>query len=62
MSTWQDLWTGESIGTALSKACTRFGAREAMVFENGTVTYRQLHEMSGLLGRGLLALGVRKGD
>lgn len=62
MSTWTDLWTGESIGSALAKATERFGSREAMVFENGTVTYQQLQEISGLVARGLLSLGVRKGD
>ena len=62
MSTWRDLWTGETIGSALAKACERYGNREAMVFENESVTYSQLHEVSGLVARGLLSLGVRRGD
>lgn len=62
MSTWTDLWTGKTIGSALAEATQCFGSREAMVFENGTVTYQQLQEISGLVARGLLNRGVRKGD
>jgi acyl-CoA synthetase (AMP-forming)/AMP-acid ligase II len=62
MSIFKDLWTGETIGSALRKACDRYGSREAMVFENGSVTYDQLNNMSGLVARGLLSLGVQRGD
>ncbi len=62
MSIWTDLWTGKTIGSALAEATQRFGSREAMVFENGTVTYQQLQETSGLVARGLLSLGIRRGD
>jgi fatty-acyl-CoA synthase len=62
MSTWQDLWTGKSIGSALSEATKRYGSKEAIVFDKDAVTFAQLQEMSGLVARGLLALGVRKGD
>lgn len=56
------MWMGKTIGMALAEAAERFGLREAMIFESGTVTYRQLHEISGKVARGLLALGIRKGD
>ena len=62
MPTWTDLWTAKTIGSALAEATQRFGSREAMVFENGTVTYQQLQETSGLAARGLLSLGIRRGD
>ena len=62
MSIWTDLWTGKTIGSALTEATQRFGSREAMVFENGTVTYQQLQETSGLVARGLLSLGIQRGD
>jgi fatty-acyl-CoA synthase len=62
MAVWKDMWTDKTIGTALAEATEHFGSREAMIFETGTVTYRQLHEISGKVARGLLALGVRKGD
>ena len=62
MSTWTDLWTGKTIGSALAEATQRFGSREAMVFENGTVTYQELQETSGLLARGLLSVGIQRGD
>jgi fatty-acyl-CoA synthase len=56
------MWMGKTIGMALAEAAERFGSREAMIFETGTATYRQLHEISGKVARGLLALGIRKGD
>ncbi len=62
MSTFRDLWTGETIGSALSKACDRYGNREAMVFENESLTYEQLNKMSGLVARGLLSMGLQRGD
>ena len=62
MLTWEDLWTDETIGSALARACESYGDREAMVFENGTVTYNKLNSMSGLVARGLLSLGIRRGD
>lgn len=62
MSMWTDVWEGKTIGSALAEACDRFGSREAMIFENGAVTYDQLQEISGLAARGLLHLGVKKGD
>jgi acyl-CoA synthetase (AMP-forming)/AMP-acid ligase II len=62
MPVWKDMWTGKTIGMALAEAAKRFGSREAMIFESGTVTYRQLHEISGKVARGLLALGISKGD
>ena len=62
MPVWKDMWTGKTIGMALTEATERFSSREAMIFETGTVTYRQLHEISSKVARGLLALGIRKGD
>ena len=59
---WTDLWTGKTIGLALAEATRRYVSREAMVFENGTLTYQQLQETSGLVARGFLSLGVRRGD
>jgi len=62
MPVWTDLWEGKTIGLALTEACNRFGSKEAIVFENETVTYDQLQEISGLVARGLLAAGIKKGD
>ena len=62
MPTWTDLWTGETIGSALAKATEQYASRVAMVFENGKVTYQELEEKSGLVARGLLALGLGRGD
>ena len=62
MSMWSDQWTGKTIGSALAEACGRYGQKEAMIFEGGTITYNQLWEVSGLVACGLLHLGVKKGD
>lgn len=62
MSTWTDQWEGKTIGSALAEAVNRFGSREAMVFDDGSVTYERLQEISGLVARGLLASGVQRGD
>lgn len=58
----QDRWTGKTIGAALAEASRRFGEREAIIFENGAVTFRRLQDRSGVLARGFLKLGVGRGD
>jgi acyl-CoA synthetase (AMP-forming)/AMP-acid ligase II len=62
MLNWQDLWTGKSIGTALAEATKKWGSKEAIIFGSGAVTFAELERMSGLVARGLIALGVRKGN
>lgn len=62
MAIFEDLWTGKTIGSALAKACEKYGNRTAMIFDNKPVTYRQLDDMSSLVARGLLSLGVCRGD
>ena len=37
---WNDQWSGKMIRVALVEAAERWGNREAMVFENGSLTYR----------------------
>jgi fatty-acyl-CoA synthase len=62
MSMWEDQWSGKTIRAALWEAATRWGNREAMVFENGTLTYRQLEESSAVMACGFLSLGIGRGD
>ena len=62
MSGWKDIWTGKSIGSALNEATERYGSKVAIVFGKESITFTRLKEMSGLVARGLLALGVKKGD
>jgi fatty-acyl-CoA synthase len=62
MSMWEDQWSGKTIRGALLDAARRWGNREAMVFENGTLTYRQLEESSAILARGFLSLGIGRGS
>ena len=62
MRTWEDMWTDKTIGSALASATARFGSKDAMIFENGTLTFEQLKSSSELVAGGLSRLGVRKGD
>ncbi len=62
MPAFSDMWTGKTIGAALAEASGHFGSRVGWIFENGSVTYEGLMETSGLVARGLLALGVKRGD
>ncbi|MBI4525199.1 MAG: AMP-binding protein [Deltaproteobacteria bacterium] len=59
---WTDQWTGKTIGAALSEAARRYGERVAMVFEDGPVSFSDLHKTSGLVARAFLNLGVKRGD
>ncbi len=55
---------GEAIGEQLRRTAGRFGDREALVSraQNYRATWKQLWQATGRVARGLLALGVKKGD
>jgi len=55
---------GDTIGENLRRTESGSGDREALVslHQNYRATYRQLWEETGVIGRGLLARGVKKGD
>ena len=55
---------GETIGENLRRTVERFGDREALVVrsQDYRATYRQLWDATTQVARGLLALGVEKGD
>ena len=55
---------GETIGENLRRTVERFADREALVVrhQNYRATYRQLWDAVTETARGLLALGVHKGD
>jgi fatty-acyl-CoA synthase len=55
---------GETIGENLRRTAERFPDREALVvpYQGYRATYRELWEQTGLVARGLLARGVKKGD
>lgn len=59
---WKEDWTGMTIGSALAEAARHFGPKKAMIFENATLTYQQIQDTSGLVARGFLSRGVRRGD
>jgi len=51
-----------TVGDMLAIQARRAGDREAIVATDRRITYARLHEDACRLARGLLALGVRKGD
>ncbi len=55
---------GETIGDNLRRAAAKFGDREALVVRSQAyrATYRQLWEATTTIARGLVALGVARGD
>ena len=57
-----DDWAGKTIGGALEEAVARYGNEVGYVFTSGELTYTCLKQTSDLLARGLLSLGVKKGD
>ena len=59
---WEKQWAGKTIGGALDKAVERYGDEVGYVFASGELTYNRLKQTSDLVARGLLRLGVTKGD
>lgn len=59
---WQDQWSGKTIGTVLHDAAQRWRGREAMIFENGTLTYEDLEQSSAVIARAFLGLGIGYAD
>ncbi len=55
---------GETLGENLRRTVKRFGDREALVVrtQGYRATYRELWDVVGRAARGLMALGVAKGD
>jgi fatty-acyl-CoA synthase len=55
---------GLTIGAALRATAERFGGRDALVVrhQKARLTYRQLWDLTTRLARGLMALGVGRGD
>src|SRR4051812_35805694 len=55
---------GETLGENLRRTVARFGDREALVVraQGYRATYRELWDVTSRAARGLMALGVAKGD
>jgi fatty-acyl-CoA synthase len=55
---------GDTIGDNLRRTVERFGDREALVsrHQGYRATYKQMWEEIGLVARGLMARGIKKGD
>jgi acyl-CoA synthetase (AMP-forming)/AMP-acid ligase II len=53
-------WT--NLKTLLEDKAVKNGARNLLFFEDGLLTYRELHEASNAIAHNLRKLGIRKGD
>ncbi len=55
---------GDTIGENLRRTVERFGKREALVscHQNYRATYREFWDQTSVIGRALMARGVKKGD
>src|SRR5437763_12966974 len=59
---WMDAWTGKTLAVALADAVERYGNREAFVFPNTRVGFRDLQAAADEVARAFLARGVARGD
>ena len=59
---WTDAWTDTTVGLALRAAVDRYGNREAFVFPNARVGFRDLQAAADEVSHAFLALGVARGD
>ena len=59
---WMGEWSGRTLADLIDIAVERFPDSEAVAFDDLRLTYRQLGERIHGLARGLLRVGVEKGD
>ena len=57
-----DCWAGKTLFAALDDAVLAYGDREAYVFEDARLSYRDVAAGAAAVTRALLAGGVRRGD
>src|SRR5262249_167654 len=57
-----NLITRANLPDAFRRTAASFGSRLALVDETRSVTHRELHDCINVVARGLLALGVERGD
>lgn len=55
-------WVDRPLGDILDETAKKFPEREAIVFRDQRITYRKFQERADILARGLIRLGVKKGD
>ena len=59
---WTDRWTGTTIGMALGAAASRYGDRDAFIFGERHLGFRELEQVATAVARGFLGLGIGHGD
>ncbi|MFC1859433.1 AMP-binding protein [Thermodesulfobacteriota bacterium] len=58
----EDMWTDRPLGDILDDTTGMYPDREAIVFRDQRITYRQFQERVNTLAKGLMRRGVKKGD
>ena len=51
-----------TLGGLLDEMAGRYPARPAVIFEGTTFSFQELNERANLLAKGLLGLGIGRGD
>lgn len=59
---WLGEWNGRTLADLIDRAVERYPEKEAVVFGNRRITYRRLGNQIDSLAKGLLRIGIRKGD
>jgi long-subunit acyl-CoA synthetase (AMP-forming) len=55
-------WTNKTLADLFDQAVVKYSEEEAIVFIEERVTYRELHRRVSNFAKGLLKLGIKKGD
>ncbi len=55
-------WVKKTIGEAFDEVVEKYPRKEAFIFEDQRITYREMGEKINSFAKGLLNLGVKKGD
>lgn len=58
------MFVNDTLGSYIDKICDNYGNSEAFVFPSMNIrySYKQFQELSNKLAKGLIALGIKKGD
>jgi fatty-acyl-CoA synthase len=57
-----ETFKGKTVGAVFDEIAGKYGEKEAFIFEDQRITYRELQERSNHFAKGLIALGIRKDD
>ena len=59
---WLGQWNGKTLADLIDRSVDKYPEREAVVFGSRRITFRELGNQIDFLARGLLRIGIKKGD